>query len=107
MGESVEAAAIRESMKKTGLSANTINPYGVYSGPEQYHVYPDGNEAFIIDIVYTCDDFSGEITKQEGEVEDLEWFKMDQLPTNLSPPIKSALNEFCNERLALNKNPIS
>jgi len=58
MGEKVEDAAMRELYEETGLIANDLVLYGVFSGPEQYHIYPDGNEAHIIDIVYLCDDFS-------------------------------------------------
>lgn len=99
MGEKVEAAAKRELYEETGLTARSITLYGVFSGPEQYHVYPDGNEAYIIDIVYLCNDFEGELIKQENEVLELAWFDMDNLPENLSPPIKSALLQFCHEYL--------
>lgn len=99
MGEKVEDAARRELLEETGLIANNLELYGVFSGPEQYHVYPDGNEAYIIDIVYLCNDFSGELCRQESEVLDLEWFDFDKIPDKLSPPIKSVLIKFCNDKL--------
>lgn len=95
LGENVEDAAKRELFEETHLIANKLELYGVFSGPEQYHVYPDGNEAFIIDIVYLCDNFSGELHKQDGELAELEWFDMNALPEKLSPPIKSTLIKFC------------
>ncbi|MBS7528757.1 NUDIX domain-containing protein [Fusibacter paucivorans] len=67
------------------------------------HVYPDGNEVHIIDIVYLCNDFSGELTKQVSEVSDLKWFKFDEIPKELSPPIKPILEKFCNERLSISR----
>jgi 8-oxo-dGTP pyrophosphatase MutT (NUDIX family) len=100
MGEKVEAAAKRELYEETGLTAKSLTLFGVFSGPEQYHVYPDGNEAYIIDIVYLCNDFEGELRRQENEVLDLAWFDMDKLPENLSPPIKTALLQFCRESLS-------
>lgn len=99
MGKNVEDAAKRELFEETHLIANKLELYGVFSGPEQYHIYPDGNEAFIIDIVYLCDNFSGELHKQDEEVAELEWFDMNALPEKLSPPIKSTLVKFCNEQL--------
>lgn len=99
LGENVEDAAKRELFEETHLIAKKLELYGVFSGPEQYHVYPDGNEAFIIDIVYLCDNFSGELHKQDEEVAELEWFDMNALPEKLSPPIKSTLVKFCNEQL--------
>lgn len=70
-----------------------------FSGSEQYNVYPDGNEAYIIDIVYLCNDFTGDIYAQESEVLRLKWFDFNKIPENLSPPIKSVLIKFCNEQL--------
>ena len=99
MGEKVEDAARRELLEETGLTANTLDLYGVFSGSEQYHMYPDGNEAYIIDIVYLCNDFIGDMHRQESEVLELKWFDFDKLPEKLSPPIKSVLIKFCNERL--------
>lgn len=89
----------KELLEETGLIANNLDLYGVFSGLEQYHVYPDGNEAYIIDIVYLCNDFSGELCRQESEVLDLEWFDFDKIPDKLSPPIKSVLIKFCNDKL--------
>jgi 8-oxo-dGTP pyrophosphatase MutT (NUDIX family) len=40
VGEIVEDAAKRELFEETGLTANRIELYGVFSGPDQYHVYP-------------------------------------------------------------------
>lgn len=99
MGEKVEDAARRELLEETGLIANRLDLYGVFSGSEQYHVYPDGNEAYIIDIVYLCNDFTGDIRGQESEVLELKWFDFNKLPERLSPPIKSVLIKFCNEKL--------
>lgn len=99
MGEKVEEAAKRELFEETGLIANQLTLFGVFSGPEQYNVYPDGNEAYIIDIVYLCNDFTGDIRGQEAEVLELKWFDFDKLPEKLSPPIKSVLMRFCNEQL--------
>lgn len=99
MGEKVEEAAKRELLEETGLIANQLTLFGVFSGPEQYNVYPDGNEAYIIDIVYLCNDFTGDIHGQEAEVLELKWFDFDKIPEKLSPPIKSVLTKFCNEQL--------
>ena len=94
LGEIVEEAAKREVLEETGLTVHSLKLFGVYSGPDLYHVYPDGNEAYIIDIVYSSDDFSGVIKRQESEVDNLRWFSMAELPENLSPPIRRALHDF-------------
>lgn len=94
MGEVVEDAAKREVFEETGLIIHSMQLFGVFSGPDLHHIYPDGNEVDIIDIVFICDEFSGELKRQESEVDDLRWFAIDELPDNLSPPIRRALLQF-------------
>ena len=94
MGEIVEEAAKREMFEESGLIAQSLNLFGVFSGPELHHVYPDGNEVHIIDVVFTCCEFSGNLKAQESEVLNLQWFDYDNIPEKHSPPIKSALMKF-------------
>jgi mutator protein MutT len=94
LGEIVEEAAKRELREETGLTAISLELFGVFSGPELFHIYPDGNEVHIIDVVYLCNNFTGTLKHQESEVLDLQWFDFDEIPENLSPPIKPALRKF-------------
>ncbi len=94
LGEKVEDTAIRELYEETGLTANSLELFGVFSGPELYHRYPDGNEVYIIDVVYLCNDFDGTLKCQESEVLALEWFDIDKVPENISPPVKPGLKKF-------------
>ncbi len=94
LGEVVEDAAKRELLEETGLTANTLDLFGVFSGPELHHIYPDGNEVYIIDTVFLCNDFSGTPSFQKEECIDLQWFDLDDIPENLSPPIIPALKKF-------------
>lgn len=98
MGEVVEDAAKREMFEESGLTALSLELFGVFSGPELYHVYPDGNEVHIIDIVYLCNSFTGSLKAQESEVLDLQWFDFDKLPDRLSGPIKLALLKFIRQK---------
>ena len=92
--ERVEDAAKRELFEETGLTAETLTLFGVFSGPELHYVYPNGDEVSNIDIVFLCRSFTGELKPQAGEVEALRFFAVDEVPENLSPPIRPALTKW-------------
>jgi len=98
MGEVVEEAAKREMFEESGLIAQSLELFGVFSGAELHHIYPDGNEVHIIDIVFTCNEFIGKLKAQESEVLNLQWFDYNSIPGNLSHTIKPALMKFIETR---------
>ena len=91
LDENVEEAAKRELFEETGLIAHKLKLFGVFSGKETHDVYPNGDEVSNIDIVYLCNDYSGELRCQAGEVDQLRFFEIDQIPNNISKPIEKAL----------------
>lgn len=94
LDEKVEDAAKRELFEETGLTANSLELFGVFSGKETHYVYPNGDEVSNIDIVYICKDYSGELKRQESEVEELMFFDIKDLPEKISPPIKMAIEKL-------------
>lgn len=94
LDENVEDAAKRELYEETGLIANHLELFGVFSGPELHYIYPNGDEVSNIDIVYICKEYSGTLKRQESEVDELRFFTIDEIPENISPPIKLALSEW-------------
>jgi len=99
LGETVEAAAKREMFEECGLTASSLELFGVFSGAELHHIYPDGNEVHIIDIVFVCSEFTGSLKPQVSEVLDLQWFDCDKIPENISPPVKPGLMKFIKGQL--------
>ena len=93
LGENTEAAARRELLEETGLTAGKMTLLGVFSGPEMRYTYPNGDRASVVDIVYLCSDFSGELRPQPEEVTELRWFAPADIPADdqLSPPNIPAL----------------
>src|SRR5699024_2014997 len=71
LDEVVEDAAKRELLEETGLTAHRLEFFGVFSGPDTHYVYPNGDEVSNIDLVFLCRDYSGTLTAQPGEVEEL------------------------------------
>jgi 8-oxo-dGTP pyrophosphatase MutT (NUDIX family)/Ser/Thr protein kinase RdoA (MazF antagonist) len=94
LGEAVEEAARRELFEETGIVAGSLKLFGVFSGEDTRYVYPNGDEVFNVDIVYICRDFSGELKAEPGEVDELRYFDLDDLPDNITPPQRGAFNEY-------------
>ena len=94
LDEKVEDAAKRELYEETGLIANSLELFGIFSGKDTHYVYPNGDEVSNVDIVFICRDYAGELICQESEVEQLKFFYMEELPKKICPPIKIALNKW-------------
>ena len=92
--ERVEDAARRELYEETGLTAEALTLFGVFSGPELHYVYPNGDEVSNIDIVFLCRSFTGELKPQADEVEKLRFFAIEEIPENLSPPIRPVVEKW-------------
>lgn len=99
LDEKVEDAAKRELFEETGLIANNLELFGVFSGKDTHYVYPNGDEVSNVDIVYICKDYSGELCCQEGEVDDLKFFEIDKIPDNISKPIERPLRQYIASKL--------
>jgi 8-oxo-dGTP pyrophosphatase MutT (NUDIX family) len=85
LGETTEETAIREAKEEIGIIPETLDFYGVFSGKQMHHVYPDGNEVYIISTVYFCDRYTGNFKIDNNEVLQIEWFDIDRLPDNIAP----------------------
>lgn len=94
LDEEVEAAARRELWEETGLIANELTFFGIFSGKETHYIYPNGDEVSNIDIVYLCKDYAGELKCQPGEVEQLQFFSARDLPENISPPLRKPIEKW-------------
>ena len=103
--ERVEDTARRELLEETGLVAEELELFGVWSGPELHYVYPNGDEVSNIDIVFLCKSFSGQIKPQEEEVDELRFFAVDEIPQNLSPPIAKPLMKWVEMKRKSSENP--
>ena len=92
--EVVEDAARRELYEETGLVADKLELFGVFSGPDMHYTYPNGDEVSNIDIVYICRSYSGDLKAQESEVTELRFFALAELPDNISPPQQKVLRSY-------------
>jgi len=98
LDEDVEDTARRELFEETGLTARSLELFGIFSGKALHYVYPNGDEVSCIDIVYICRDFSGELNADPEEVRDLAFFSIDSLPANISPPNVCVFRKYLEKR---------
>jgi len=79
-GETVEQTIVREVKEETGLDVSIIRKVGEYheqgvQGGVEYDYYP---ACFQVKVV------SGEIRKQEGEIQEIQLFSLDDVPEPLA-----------------------
>jgi 8-oxo-dGTP diphosphatase len=79
-GETVEQTIVREVKEETGLDVNIVCKVGEYvekgvKDDVEYEYYPT---CFVVEPV------GGEIKKQESEIQEINLFSLNQLPTQLA-----------------------
>ena len=94
-GEAVETAARREVREETGLEVGEMVLFGVFSGPEFFYRYPNGDEVYNVIIVYQTRNWRGEVHLNEEHTE-WHWFAAADIPENISPPMRLAIERFKN-----------
>lgn len=92
--ETVEDALYREIGEELGIAPVEPRLLKAYSGPEFRHVYPNGDEVMVVDIVYYCHCFTGQLRLQAEEVSEARWFRLDDLPEDLLPHNRLALMDY-------------
>ena len=92
-GEMIEDAARREIREETGLEIGEMTLFGVYSGPELYYVYPNGDQVYNVIIAYLSYNVRGDIRLNEEHTE-WRWFAAADIPDELSPPIRPMIEAF-------------
>ncbi len=94
LGEKVEDTACRELFEETGLIAEELELFSVFSGEDTHYTYPNGDEVHNIDIVYICRKFSGELKADQTEASDVRFFNINEIPENISPPLIFPLKKY-------------
>jgi 8-oxo-dGTP pyrophosphatase MutT (NUDIX family) len=79
IGETHEECARRELKEETGLIADDLVLFKVYTGEITHYVYYNGNEIYGIDAIFLCRKFHGELMPQFEEVASLIFLSLDEL----------------------------
>ena len=96
LGESAEEAAKRELFEETGLFAEELELFKVYSGEITHYIYANGDEIYGVDLVYICRLYHGELTPQPEEVKSLAFYDFGALPEKMWIRNKQIIEDFKN-----------
>jgi ADP-ribose pyrophosphatase YjhB (NUDIX family) len=83
--ETVQDTARREVFEETGLHLEKLDLFGVYSGPDYDKTFSNGDQVSMVQFIFTCKDFKGEVDLVESNPEsmDIQFFPLNELPKNL------------------------
>ena len=91
-GESLVQTAAREAKEEVGLDVEALQLFEVFSGPELWYRYPNGAEVYNVTVVYQTDKAAGRIQLGEEEHFAYQYFALDDLPDDTSPPVRPVLD---------------
>jgi len=80
LGERIDRTVVREVWEETGLRVEPERLVGVYSGPEFFHTYPNGDQVYIVTALFACRVVGGDPQPDGGETLEVRFFSPDVLP---------------------------
>jgi ADP-ribose pyrophosphatase YjhB (NUDIX family) len=93
-GETLEETAHREVMEETGLEIENLSLMHVFSGPDQYFRYPNGDQVFNVTTVYTATSRDWRYRLDLQEVTAAKLFPVDRIPVDLIAPEVPILEHY-------------
>ncbi len=95
LGETIYETIIREIKEETNLEIKKedLKIFNIYSGEDQHHIYPNGDEVYFVNIIFETDIYHG-VIKSDLESYELKFFDIDNLPSNITEPFKCVAKDL-------------
>ena len=97
IGESLAETARREALEETSLELNELNWFDLFSGKEVIYQLPHGDVVVNVTAVYTSSQFKERLRVNEAESLKLRFFKLNELPKNISPPDRPIIERYLHQ----------
>lgn len=81
LGERVDRAVARETEEETGLQVEPERLVGIYSGPQFFHTYPNGDQACLAATCFDCRVVGGRLRADGVESLEARFFPLSELPS--------------------------
>lgn len=91
-GETVEQAAVREVLEETGLHVKVVSLLGIYSN--YFDTYTNGDKAQTITTMFIFKLVEGNLSIENSETLDLEFFSKTNLPEIANQQHKDAIKDY-------------
>ncbi|GEN52728.1 NUDIX hydrolase [Halobacillus faecis] len=99
LDESVQDTARREVYEETGLELKEMDFFGIYSGPHKHKVFPNGDQAAIVEICFSCRSYEGELVKENDESLSHHFFDLDDLPKYIFRDHQQVIHDVTKKRM--------
>ena len=94
LGETVQETARREVFEETGLCLGKLDLFGVYSGADYDKTFSNGDKVSMVLILFTCNEYEGELVNYNSESLGNSFFSLDRLPENLFSEHKGFIHDY-------------
>lgn len=80
LGESISGTLVREAREEMNVEVAVCELLGVFTGPDAFHTYADGNRVQIVSTLFRADITGGDMRPDGDETRDIGWFDPHALP---------------------------
>ena len=80
LGETLEQTAARELQEESNLFADGFSFLHLFSGPDFYFKYPNGDELYSVVALYLAEGVHGKMKITDGESKELRFFGKNEMP---------------------------